>query len=157
VWQHRGHANLHALRVPELRFTPGWAVGWWLIPVANLFKPFQTVRELWKASDPSPGWRSTRTWPVIGWWWAGWIVANVIGRIAFASFRDDPDGVEPLLAGNRWLIGGEVVTIATAILAIMIVRRVTERQAVLPSALATPAIGTPPRPDLPGSTAGPVA
>jgi heme/copper-type cytochrome/quinol oxidase subunit 2 len=71
VWQHRSQANLHAARVRELEYTPGWAVGWWLILFANLVKPFQTMRELWKASGGEQHWRHVETWPLIGWWWAG--------------------------------------------------------------------------------------
>lgn len=150
VWHHRAQANLHALGVRGLQYTPGWAVGWWLIPFANLFKPFQTVREVWKASEPSPAWRSTRTWPVIGWWWAGWVVANVIGRIALTLFREDPDTVESLIEGNRWIVAGEIVTVVTAILAIGIVRAVIARQSELASAIAMQAEEAPPRPDRPG-------
>src|SRR5512133_3434057 len=50
VWQHHAQANAVVLSGGGLRFTPGWAVGWWFIPIANLWKPFQTVRELWRAS-----------------------------------------------------------------------------------------------------------
>ncbi len=67
VWQHRSQANLHAVPVRELEYTPGWAVGWWLIPFANLVKPFQTVRELWKASGGDQHGRQVKTWPLIGW------------------------------------------------------------------------------------------
>ena len=69
VWQHRAHANLRAFARSGLRFTPGWAVGWWFVPIASLWKPFEAVRELWKASDPDSdavSWRSIRTWPALG-------------------------------------------------------------------------------------------
>ena len=46
VWQHRGHRNLARLGVRQLRFAPGWAVGWRFVPIANLWKPFQAIREL---------------------------------------------------------------------------------------------------------------
>ena len=49
VWQHRSQSNLRRQGC-GLAFTPGWAVGWWLIPMANLWKPFQATRELHKAS-----------------------------------------------------------------------------------------------------------
>jgi hypothetical protein len=74
--------------VERLRFTPGWAVGWWFVPFANLVKPFQTVRELWKASDPgAPDWWGSETLPVIGWWWGGYVVFNILDGIAGAYIR----------------------------------------------------------------------
>jgi hypothetical protein len=84
VWQHRGQANLVAARVIGLRFTPGWAVGWWFVPFANLVKPFQAMRELWKASGGEENWGHARTWSLIGWWWAAWLTAGVLGRIGGA-------------------------------------------------------------------------
>jgi hypothetical protein len=147
VWQHRAQANLHAAGVQRLRFTPGWAVGWWFVPFANLVKPFQTVRELWKASDPATHDRlEAKTWPVVGWWWGGYLAFNVLDAIASAYFGDESATVDPLITGDQVSIVGDILSIVTAILAIMIVRSIVERQSRLPM---TPAEGgPPPRPDL---------
>jgi hypothetical protein len=153
VWQHRGHANLHAAGVDRLRFTPGWAVGWWFVPFANIVKPFQTVRELWKASDGSPQWWETKTWPVIGWWWAGYLVFNVLDGVASAYFADESVTVDSLITGDKLSIAGDVASVATAILAIWIVRSVTRRQSGLEAVRPEVDGFTPPRPDLPRSTA----
>jgi hypothetical protein len=147
VWQHRSQANLHAARLRELEYTPGWAVGWWLIPFANFVKPFQTVRELWKASGGEAHWRQVATWSLIGWWWAAWIVGLVLERVAVALV-DDAATLDAFKTGSRLFLATEVVTIIAAILAISIVRAVTERQAVLE---AIDAVGpqVPARPDRP--------
>src|SRR5687768_18560933 len=39
LWIHRAHANLTEVGHDSLEFTPGWAVGWYFIPFANLVKP----------------------------------------------------------------------------------------------------------------------
>src|SRR5688572_5676802 len=36
MWIYRAHANLSDAGVDGLEFTPGWAVGWYFIPIANL-------------------------------------------------------------------------------------------------------------------------
>lgn len=46
IWEYRAFNNLSVLRARNLEFSPGWAVGWWFVPFANLVKPFQVVREL---------------------------------------------------------------------------------------------------------------
>ncbi|HYY08300.1 MAG TPA: DUF4328 domain-containing protein [Actinomycetota bacterium] len=148
VWQHRAQANLHAIGVPALRFSPGWAVGWWFVPFANLVKPFQTMRELWKASGGRPDWPHLPTWPVIGWWWAGWITAAVLARVGAGLISSDSRSIEPFLAGNLWLTIAELVEIAAAMLAIALIRSVTDRQAMLKRHLDADA-AVPPRPDLP--------
>ena len=127
VWQHRGQANLVAARVSGLRFTPGWAVGWWFVPFANLVKPFQTMRELWKASGGEEDWRQSRTWPVIGWWWAAWLTAGVLGRVGGAVSPGRPRS-RACGRGSRVLLLTELVVLAAAILAIVLVRSVMDRQ-----------------------------
>jgi hypothetical protein len=51
VWLHRITANGPALGGAELRFTPGWAVGWWFVPFANLVRPIQVLSEAWRTSS----------------------------------------------------------------------------------------------------------
>ena len=130
VWQYRSQANLHAARLRELGYTPGWVVGWWLIPFANLVKPFQTVRELWKASSGADAWWLSPTWPLIGWWWAAWIAALVLGRVATAVFNGAAT-LDTLISSSWLYLVYEVVVIIAAVLAIAIVRAVIERQAGL--------------------------
>jgi Domain of unknown function (DUF4328) len=148
VWQHRGQANLHALAIPRLTYSPGWAVGWWLIPVANLWKPFQTVRELWKASGGDEAWWRIATWPVIGWWWACWIIFNLLYNATTRFWSSDSASLERLIAGDGFSIAGDLVSIVGAILAVSIVRSVTERQAGIVQLVAD-RIPVPARPDLP--------
>ena len=50
TWIYRAAANVDAASVPGFRFTPGWAVGWHFVPIANLFKPFGAMRQIWNAS-----------------------------------------------------------------------------------------------------------
>ena len=154
VWQHRAHRNLRAASVEGLAFTPGWAVGWWFVPVANLVKPFQSVREPWKASSADPAWPEIRTWPVIGWWWGLWagglLVAALVGAYAGAR-SDDPISIGSHIFLDQLGLALAISSIASAILAILIVRSVVERQ----EDLRTPVVETampPPRPERPGGT-----
>jgi Domain of unknown function (DUF4328) len=149
VWQHRSQANLHAARLRELHYTPGWAVGWWLIPFANLVKPFQTVRELWKASGGEEEWWLSKTSPVIGWWWGSWLASAALGRVAAASF-DGARTIDALISASRLFLATGVLLAIAAMLAIVIVRAVNRRQSGLPAVMAATRQVAPPRPDLPG-------
>lgn len=87
IWEYRAFKNLSALKAQNLEFSPGWAVGWWFIPIANLFKPFQVMREIWNESDPEYdadlGFLSTSsTAPTImGLWWAFFLIFNILSNI----------------------------------------------------------------------------
>ena len=58
TWIHRASVNIHALlhtsEDPPIRFSPGWAVGWWFVPIASLWMPYQVMKDLWARSHP-PG------------------------------------------------------------------------------------------------------
>ena len=151
VWQHRSQANLHAARLRELDYTPGWVVAWWLIPFANLVKPFQTVRELWKASSGDDPWWLNPTSPLIGWWWAAWIAALVLERAATAVFNGAAT-LDTLISSSRLYLAYEVVVIIAAVLAIAIVRAVIERQEGLQGRQVED-VAPPPRPDVPDGPA----
>ncbi len=88
MWIHKAHANLEAADFPALEFSPGWSVGWFFVPIASLFKPFQAMRELWNAShgaigdysDPAPGF----FWV----WWLCWIFSGIGGQVETVTMLD---------------------------------------------------------------------
>lgn len=46
MFLYRANANLRALGVEELEYTPGWCAGWWFVPIMNLFKPYGATKNL---------------------------------------------------------------------------------------------------------------
>ena len=84
-WIYRASVNAHATGA-EMTITPGWAVGWYFVPIANLFKPFQAMKEIWLASHYQPLYETAP--PLLSAWWALWIVSNVLGNISFRLSAD---------------------------------------------------------------------
>ena len=129
IWQHRAQRNLRALGATDLRFSPGWAVGWWLIPLANVVMPYLTMRELWKASDPQAGaveWKmGKKTWLLPLWWgaWLGRLFTSQVGNVVSRS-----QSVSTLITGWAWFTGFAVFTAVAGILAIALVRSIDVRQ-----------------------------
>jgi hypothetical protein len=83
MWVHRIHRNLPALGATGLRQTPGWAVGWYFIPFANLVKPYQGMKDAWNACAPdqaaSVSSFASRPGPqLVKIWWRLFIVSNAI-------------------------------------------------------------------------------
>ena len=76
MWIHRAHTNIHAAQLGGLEFTPGWAVGWFFIPIASLWKPFQAMRELWNASVGSGNALDEPANSLLWVWWLAWIFGN---------------------------------------------------------------------------------
>lgn len=126
MWIYRAHANLHEVGLPGLRFTPGWAVGWYFIPIAFLFKPFQAMRELWTESQqtgdsfsaPAPGDLSA--------WWGFWIVGNILGNVSTRlGLMGDGANMQITTALG---FASSLCTIGAAWLLLGIVRKITAAQ-----------------------------
>ena len=129
MWQHRAQSNLRALGTQGLRFTPGWVVGWWFIPVANLALPPQTMSELWKGSEPKAGavdWKAVKLTPLLPLWWAAWL-----GRIALSSIGATVGrngNVDSLIARSGWYVAADFILAVAGVLAIALIRSIERRQ-----------------------------
>jgi hypothetical protein len=133
MWLYRAHSNLVHLRPVNLQFTPGWAVGWWFIPFANLVKPFQAVREVWWESDPQvdaePSFLSVSLHSAptfMGLWWAFWIASNILSNISGRVF--DPNDISTVVVSGYVFIVTGVFSAVAAGLAIYVVKDTTARQ-----------------------------
>jgi hypothetical protein len=96
MWVHRAAKNLRALGATGLDFTPGWAVGYYFVPIMNLFKPYQAMKEIWRESDPrlttysSKALKEARLPFLFPLWWSGWILGNIASQVSLrVSLRDE--------------------------------------------------------------------
>ena len=67
--------------VKNLSVTPGWAVGWFFVPFANLVMPYRALKEIYKASFNNAEWEQNPIPHYFPVWWATWIVTNVVSNI----------------------------------------------------------------------------
>jgi hypothetical protein len=127
AWLHRAHANAIALGATRLRVSPRWAVGVFLVPVVNLVWPLLVVRDLWNASDPAAGAPEFRLSAWVGWWWALFVAASLLDP-GIARLLQDPRSLA-VGGSTALLLAGQVLEIGAAVLAIVLVRRIAQRQA----------------------------
>lgn len=123
VWVYAAARNLRALGAEFLQTSPGWCVGSFFVPFANLVVPYRGVREIYDASDPGPhgvaGVRRPPGW-VLPLWWGTWIGAGLLGNVG--ARLDDPGA---LLAVS--LVGSALLAIA-GFTAVLIVNAITVGQ-----------------------------
>ena len=124
VWIYRAMAIAHRI-TPTLSVSPGWAVGWFFVPIASLWKPYEAVAEIVEGSGGS---RMAATRSLAGWWWGAWLARLLIG--VFASIASRPSsGLGTLtVAYGVTLMLSCVAGIVTAVLFQEIIRRVTAAQ-----------------------------
>ena len=80
VWIYRMSRNAHAL-ARGLEGAPGWAVGWYFIPIGNFWKPFEAMSQVWRASTGGNAWPSEPSPPLLGVWWSLWLINRLVGGI----------------------------------------------------------------------------
>ena len=145
TWIYRAAQNLPTLGVPDRRFSPGWAIGYWFIPIISLFRPYQVMGEISRGSSPAISRSSTdgRVTALLPWWWACWLASTVGGVVATAG-EFVPEwwvGWEAWLVLWFFSISGtallstspqsllaNALTICAGVLAILVVRRITNHQ-----------------------------
>jgi len=143
IWIHRAHRNLPSLGATDLRFTPGWAVGWFFVPIMSLFRPYQVASEICRASAPSvdttdgTAWKSAATSPIVGWWWALFLISNFVSyiviRISFTS-EELPD----LLASTYAYMVSDTIDVIGIIITILMVRRISQFQETKNKLISSP-------------------
>jgi len=85
MWFRRAYFNLHT-KVSILSYSEGWASGSWFVPIMNLFAPHKIMKEMYYETE-SILQRENRIpdqqsgLPLVGWWWALWIISNIGNNI----------------------------------------------------------------------------
>jgi len=132
VWIHRAHRNLPALGNRDLKYSPGWAVGAFFVPILSLFRPYQITKEIWKASDPYIGtggkdWQDAPVSPLIIWWWITFLISSYAGYISLRMSLSAKT-IDDFLSLSFVTLTTDIVDILAAILAIALVRAIDRRQ-----------------------------
>lgn len=128
TWLYRANANVRALGADDMMGSPGLGVGWFFIPLANLFMPYMTVRDIWKASAKPRDWQAERAPAAILIWWLLWIAGGIIGVVVFRIEMEYGFKMAPPEA--LWLsLGSDLIWVAASLLLAWIVRNIQAMQA----------------------------
>ncbi len=129
-WIYRAYKNIQGFGAEGLRFSPGWAVGYYFIPILSLIRPVQVMSEIWRASDDPRNWpRRPGSWLIVSWWTLFLIytgVTQVSLEIAIQASTNDQWTLAAMLA-----IAGDFFSIPLSIAALRLVTEVYRRQKAL--------------------------
>jgi len=126
IWLWRVAKNaLEALDREDPKLGPGWAIGGWFIPLANLVLPIIVIQGLWRASAsgtrPGTTWRSAKGSALVVFWWLTFIVSFLSGTAGDDATLDEVKFADTLTAV------GAVASVVAAVLAIFVVVQLTRR------------------------------
>jgi len=126
-WIYRANFNARQLGAKDMEITPGWAVGWFFIPFANLWVPFEAMSEIWNASAIPLAWRQQRTPPLVAVWWCIWLAVSFEGVFLTFIGRESRT-LDDLRGVTVFVILFYVTAIALDIVQLAMVRTVFNRQ-----------------------------
>lgn len=135
-WIHRANWNARAFGAQNLQFTPGWSIGWYFVPVFNLWKPYHAMSEIWKATAAPAAWQTQSVPALVGLWWLLWIVASILGNASFRMSLRAEELHEYITANNVTLLS-DLVELPLCMVLLILMSRITAMQQTAGGARAT--------------------
>ena len=122
MWIYRANWNARALGAKGMHFTPGWAVGWFFIPFLNLWKPYEAMKEIWKASANPAKWQAEPVPMILHAWWFLWAGSAVYSQVGFRLYLKSQT-IDAFITANKMTMIADAAEVMTAFAAILLIRR----------------------------------
>ncbi len=134
VWLYRVSKNLAPLGLQDQRFSSWWAIICWLIPIIMLFRPYQVVKEIWKGSLPGlypevpVSSIEVPTSPLLGPWWATWLIGGFIGNFVTLTFFRGPETLQQFITADLASIAADSFLLIALVLVVTLIWQITANQ-----------------------------
>jgi Domain of unknown function (DUF4328) len=137
IWLRRAYQNLKPLG-GEPRYSSAWTVGAFLVPVVNLFLPFQIFQEIWRASDPETiavsGAKpvtafiedSSKSLLVVIWW--GLWLLTVMNLVVAYRWRVNRQVLNDEIIVSWLILTLSLLLVVDSIVTAVLVKKITNRQ-----------------------------
>lgn len=126
-WIRQASLNARALGAEDMRFTHNWSVGWYFIPVMNLWKPYQAMTELMRASGDPVGDEPDQSTGMVTLWWVVLLVVITLNQVS-ASMAQAALDLEKLRIATLAAIAVDVAAVVLCFAFIDIVKEIARRQ-----------------------------
>ena len=133
AWLFRLRVNVRALGMRKFVFPRQWCVLGFLIPVVNFVRPYQVIKEVWRASDPSVldpfEWKFVDPPRLLTLWWGTFVIAATFQLAAFGLAHTAGVAAFKVLVVSGVAVVANLVTGLSASLAYFLVTRLAAAQA----------------------------
>jgi hypothetical protein len=131
AWLHRVRVNVRAFGVRRLRYGREWTFLGFLIPALNALRPYQVVREIWKASDPVTGdplgWKTVPTPPLLALWWGLFVAYFALEGLSIFTLQVAVS-LPRIQLGHALGLTADACAAVSASFAYFVVARISEAQ-----------------------------
>ena len=124
---YRASQNIWRSGVQGLKYSSGWAVGWFFVPGANLVRPYQVMQEIWKVSKNPRCWNQEPIDSVLSWWWYSFIGSAILNRVSI-QLSKRAENVDEFITASLCASGVSIVYILFSYLTVIVVTRIHRMQ-----------------------------
>ena len=143
-WIYRANANCKGFGANDMKFTSGWSIGWYFIPIMNFFKPFKAMEEIWLVSHKGPEkWQTIEDAAkeqnekkILNLWWLFWIGSFIFGQQSSRLYNKAED-LDSLINAYYFSIGHYLWEIILTLIAIKLVKSIQSSQNKLTKKIIT--------------------
>lgn len=132
MWLYQARGNIRSLGVRRPAYASEWAFLAFLVPLMNLFRPYQVVREIWQASDPANldpfNWKSLPVSPLVPLWWGLCCGFAALGLLAWLTGLGAGVSLAKLELTTLLTIGANLLAGLAAGSAYLLVTRIGDAQ-----------------------------
>ncbi|MFF2405264.1 DUF4328 domain-containing protein [Streptomyces sp. NPDC058092] len=129
IWFRRVRMNAEVFDPSVQPMSPGWAVGAWFVPVANLVLPRRIAGGIWTASaqtNPDGSWRTVPA-TTMNLWWGTWVCSLAFSWVTSRQYAGAEETQE-IIDAVGLVMASDALDIVAAGLAIHFVRKLTRMQ-----------------------------
>lgn len=124
--------------VPFTTVSPGWAVGYWFIPIMNLYRPLQVLKALFQACAQEAGEAKPAAGEqLLSAWWALFIGSNMAGWALTRMDTDFSDRAQ-VLTFCEYSFGVNLLGIAAAVFFWWVIKRLVRAMGAAGTAKTVP-------------------
>lgn len=115
LFQATGNQNGRHPMMSGETFTPGWAVGYYFVPILLLWKPFQAMAFIRNQMA-----EVLNIGPLLGLWWTAWLSMR-ISSVYFTRNSDSITTIEGIISYNQGIAILSGITIVASVLAAAVI------------------------------------
>ncbi|MEV1172778.1 DUF4328 domain-containing protein [Nonomuraea sp. NPDC049784] len=129
VWLFGVRANAEILAPDGHRRAKPWLIFGWVIPIISFWFPKQIVDDIWDATHPTP----SPPKGLFNAWWAAWLAGSLLSNVG-SRLLFNAEELDQIAAAARFDVVCIGLMLVAAVLAIFVIRRITDVQEGLRSA-----------------------
>jgi len=123
MWIYRANGNAQILTEHKMRFTKTWSVIWYFIPILNIWKPFQVLKEIWTVdSRAKVEEEELKSPPILGLWWFLWLCSFTLDNISL-RYALKAEEMPEILRATLVSIAADVLAIPLCIVTIILITK----------------------------------